>query len=131
MQNWILDERPRDDTLILCSGWAGVLFARTWRSLCALQARLLFVLSKDGLAPAASLSLEELLHQLLPSGTGPGRPQGGAFPQPQRAQQPCIVQEGGFDELMCECGSRRTCLKRTITACYSLRVSRIKFTYIY
>lgn len=54
------------------------------RSLCALLAQLHFLFAKNGFW-RASLSLEQLLHQLLPSAAGPRCPQSSALPQAQSA----------------------------------------------
>ncbi|KAK5853731.1 hypothetical protein PBY51_014862 [Eleginops maclovinus] len=62
------------------------------RSLGALLAQLHFVFAKN--APwHAALPLEQLLHQLLPSAAGPGRPQSSALTQAQGAQQPSVLQK--------------------------------------
>lgn len=76
-------------------------------SLGALLAQLDFLAAKNGFWHA-SLSLEQLLHQLLPSTAGPRCPQSSALPQAQRAQQPRVLQKRSLDEFMCSRRSRRT-----------------------
>lgn len=76
-------------------------------SLRALLAQLNFLFTKNGFCHT-SLSLEQLLHQLLPSAAGPRCPQSSSLPQAERAEQPCIVQKSSFDKLMWKHRSRRT-----------------------
>lgn len=77
------------------------------RSLCALLDKLRLLFAKNGFW-AASLSLEQLFHQLLPSSARPGGPQCSPLPQAQWAEQPRVVQKGSLDEFMCKRRYRRT-----------------------
>lgn len=77
------------------------------RSLCALLDKLHLLFAKNGFW-AASLSLEQLFHQLLPSSASPGGPQCSPLPQAQWAEQPRVVQKGSLDEFMCKRWYRRT-----------------------
>lgn len=87
-------------------GWARICTVPSCRgSLGALLTHLHVLLPEEGFG-SASLSSEQLLHQLLPRAAGTGRPQGGAFAQAERPQQPRVVQTGRLDEFMCRRRSR-------------------------